>query len=79
MHPGGVRSDTHLFYFEKSANLKHPNVHSWLHASYLLNRMIMMMMTKAMMTTMMMTTTMMIIIDEDDFWIVMNYLKPRKF
>ena len=26
MHPGGIRSDTHLFYFEKSANLKHPNV-----------------------------------------------------
>ena len=26
MHPGGVRNDTHLFYFEKSANLKHPNV-----------------------------------------------------
>ena len=25
MHPGGVRSDTHLFYFEKSANLKHPS------------------------------------------------------
>ena len=25
MHPGGVRSDTHLLYFEKSANLKHPN------------------------------------------------------
>ena len=24
MHPGGVRNDTHLFYFEKSANLKHP-------------------------------------------------------
>ena len=28
MHPGGVRSDTHLFYFEKSANLKHPIVHT---------------------------------------------------
>ena len=28
MHPGGVRSDTHLFYFEKSANLKHPSKHS---------------------------------------------------
>ena len=27
MHPGGVRSATHLFDFEKSANLKHPNVH----------------------------------------------------
>ena len=27
MHPGGIRSDTHLFYFEKSANLKHPSVH----------------------------------------------------
>ena len=27
MHPGGVRSAMHLFNFEKSANLKHPNVH----------------------------------------------------
>ena len=31
MHPGGVRSDTHLFYFEKSANLKHPSVHMYLY------------------------------------------------
>ena len=28
MHPGGVRSDMHLFNFEKSANLKHPTGHS---------------------------------------------------
>ena len=27
MHPGGIRCDTHLFYFEKSANLKHPSDH----------------------------------------------------
>ena len=27
MHPGGVPSAMHLFNFEKSANLKHPNVH----------------------------------------------------
>ena len=33
MHPGGIRSDTHLFYFEKSANLKHPNVHPTENAS----------------------------------------------
>ena len=28
MHPGGVRNDTQLFYFEKSANLKHPTEHA---------------------------------------------------
>ena len=28
MHPGGMRSAMDLFDFEKSANLKHPNVHS---------------------------------------------------
>ena len=33
MHPGGIRSDTQLFYFEKSANLKHPNVHPTENAS----------------------------------------------
>ena len=27
MHPGGVRSAMDLFDFEKSANLKHPNVY----------------------------------------------------
>ena len=27
MHPGGVRSAMHLFNFEKSANLKHPNAY----------------------------------------------------
>ena len=35
MHPGGVRSDTHLFYFENSANLKHPKLHSHVKAIYL--------------------------------------------
>ena len=29
MHPGGVRSAMHLFNFEKSANLKHPNDHGY--------------------------------------------------
>ena len=28
MHPGGVRSAMDLFDFEKSANLKHPSIHS---------------------------------------------------
>ena len=28
MHPGGVRSAMDLFDFEKSANLKHPSVHT---------------------------------------------------
>ena len=28
MHPGGMRSAMDLFDFEKSANLKHPNVHT---------------------------------------------------
>ena len=30
MHPGRVRSTMDLFYFEKSANLKHPNVHIYI-------------------------------------------------
>ena len=28
MHPGGMRSAMDLFVFEKSANLKHPNIHT---------------------------------------------------
>ena len=31
MHPGGMRSAMDLFDFEKSANLKHPSVHRYLH------------------------------------------------
>ena len=36
MHPGGVRSAMHLFNFEKSANLKHPNAQG--HEGQLLER-----------------------------------------